>query len=132
MLAVYDDPSNQHSIVILPRVAASQLDLTVQREKMVLGKDLLDATLFVTVLEYLCFFGCVLLRDETVRSFSWAIKVVIEELISVCIIWFFIQLVLWPLGFFSKIIPVLLICDMTSFFIEDCIALKNNALSRIY
>jgi hypothetical protein len=53
MLAVYDDPSNQHSIVILPRVAASQLDLTVQREKMVLGKDLLDATLFVTVLECL-------------------------------------------------------------------------------
>jgi len=25
-----------------------------------------------------CFFGCVLLRDETVRSFSWAIKVVNE------------------------------------------------------
>jgi hypothetical protein len=35
-----------------------------------------------------CFFGCVLLRDEAVRSFSWAIKVVNEELICVCIIWF--------------------------------------------
>ena len=29
---------------------ASQLDVTVQKEKMVLEKDLLDATLFVTVL----------------------------------------------------------------------------------
>jgi hypothetical protein len=42
-----------NSIVILPRVAASQLDVTVQRENMVLGMDLPDATLFVTVLECL-------------------------------------------------------------------------------
>jgi hypothetical protein len=39
-----------NSTVILPKVAASQLDVTAQKEKMVLAKDLLDATLFVIVL----------------------------------------------------------------------------------
>jgi hypothetical protein len=72
-----------------------------------------------------CFFGCVLLRDETVRSYSWAIKVVNQELISVCIVWFFIQIVLWPLGFFSEIILVLLICDMTSFFYRRLCSYKK-------
>jgi hypothetical protein len=72
-----------------------------------------------------CFFGCVLLRDETVRSYSWAIKVVNEELISVCIVWFLIQIVLWPLGFFSEIILVLLICDMTSFFYRRLCSYKK-------
>jgi hypothetical protein len=73
-----------------------------------------------------CFFGCVLLRDETARSFSWAIKVVNEELISVCIVcFFFIQIVLWPLGFFSEIILVLLICDMTSFFYRRLCSYKK-------